>query len=341
MPTAEDAATYAELGQTLYDYATMTDSGDRQTFTAVPNRFSGKSGFAPTVRPDGVVSGNKMVSAAASASNDVVDIAAFTAYSGGSLKSVAAATDQAVTRPATDVAKVSSITMTSAGAIAEIEGTDGSDTTFSETRGAAGGPPLIPAGSVEIAQVRMTSATSAAITDDEIYQVSGQHCERYDYPGFSISPLGLGRKAKKSAETYAHVKFDAVLPAIHTGGAAKGVAIKCYEPVLVKLSKTLDFSPAKNSHSISTTQYYGGSASSRSSSLGQASFTALVNDGISDSLMAEEDEIITIQHFPDENKDPYTLTQGACAVDPSYPATGQIQVAVTITPESASPGFIS
>ena len=64
-----------------------------------------------------------------------------------------------------------------------VAGTE-ADGAFSETRAAAGGPPLIPVTSVEIGQVRLTAASDAAalITSDEIFQNVGDHTERYDYP---------------------------------------------------------------------------------------------------------------------------------------------------------------
>ena len=152
MATSKNAKLQFESGQTVADYAAMTDSGDHKVHTIAGGTvFSGKSGFAPIVRPNGIVSGRNVVSV--HADDDKVTIAAFTAYSKGVLYSVGATT-LAITRAVTDVAKICSITMTDAGVIAEVEGDDSTDTTLSAVRGDAGGPPSIPADSVEIGQVK-------------------------------------------------------------------------------------------------------------------------------------------------------------------------------------------
>ncbi|PLX00485.1 MAG: hypothetical protein C0591_01075, partial [Marinilabiliales bacterium] len=79
MPNAKNALTYLESGRTLVDFTAMTDSGDSTVFTVSDLIFSGKSGFEPDVRPNGVVSGSDLVTT--HATNDTVTIAAFTAYS--------------------------------------------------------------------------------------------------------------------------------------------------------------------------------------------------------------------------------------------------------------------
>jgi len=341
MPTSENASIYLEQGQTLVDFAALTDSGDHQYLTAADDVFSGKSGYEPDIRPNGLVTGRNLVSVAASESDDVVDVAAFTAYSLGVLNSVAADTDFSITRPTGDHAIVSSITMTSAGALAEVQGAEASDTTFSETRGADGGPPLIPVDSVEIAQVRMTSSSSAAITAAEIYQVVGQHTERFDYPAWEVNNIGKGQAASVSAETNAFVKMASAMPAIHTGPIAKKIYAKYYTPTFVELSKATDFKPVENTHSSNSTQYYGGTVASKSTTLGQGGFTALLTNGITDSLVADKDQVLTVKFFQDKNKAPYVLTQGTLGLARTNPVAGQVQAAVTITAETASAEFAS
>lgn len=337
MPTAENAAIYLEQGAALVPFAALTDSGDRQTFTAADSLWSGKQGLAPEVRPNGIVTGRNLLSPHATA--NTVTVAAFTAYSMGVLRTVAAGS-VLVTRPATAVAKVVSVTMTSAGAIAAVAGTDGATTTFSETRGAAGGPPEIPVDSVELGQVRMVSNTSAVLTASELnYQVPGQHSERFDFPGWSVDNVGQGLAAETAAKTGAHVKFAATLPAIHTGAAPKRVYLQYYTPVMAELARALDFSPAETSHSVSSKQFYNGTVGSRSSSLGQAKFTALLSDGVSDALVGDKNKILTVKFFPDRNKTPFVLTQGAVGIDRTFPVADQIQASVTLTSEKASAEF--
>lgn len=345
MATSKNAKIMFESGQSVTDYTAMTDSGDHKVYTVSGgNVFSGKSGFEPEIRPNGVVTGRNMISI--HADNDKVTIAGFTAYSGGTLYTVTAAT-LGITRAATDVAKICSITMDNSGAIAEVEGEDSTDTTFTSTRGAAGGPPSIPADSVEIAQVKMTSNTAAAITSDEIFQVIGTHCERFDYPSWSVNPVGDGLKASVSAKTNSYIEFVSELPMIHGSTATdpadsyKQVYTRFYSPIFAEASKSMDFVPAENSHSVSSQEYYNGTIGSVSSSLSQSSFTALMDDNVTDSLLQEQDEVITVKHFPDRNKTAYTLTQGTLGVSRTFPVSGQNQASCTISAETATAGFSS
>lgn len=323
MATAENAKLQYEAGQTAYSMSALTDSGDAKTFTSSASLFSKKSGYAPDIRPDGLISGGAVTPAAAAGVNNV-DVAALSVYLAGVKTAVSAGVDKAITRPATAVAKINSITITSAGAIAVVAGTDGSTTTFSETRGAAGGPPLIPVGSVEIAQVRVTSNTAAVITSAQIYQVVGLHQERYDYPIFDID--------------YANAKvvFAATLPLIHTGTTAKKVYASYAEPIFSDISLASDFVPAETSHSVSSTQVYGSTLGSSSSSLGQGSFTAFLTDGIGDALVTLKNQILWFKFYPDRYKTPYMLTQGKLGISRTFSAGDNIQAACTISAETAS-----
>src|SRR5210317_1267247 len=190
MPTAENAQLEYEGGQTAVAMGALSDAGDLQTFTSPATLWSGRSGFAPVIRPDGVLTGG-LVTVAISGSNDLVDVAALTCNLAGIVTSVSADSDVSCTRPATAVSKVNSITIDNAGAVAVVVGTDGSTTAFSETRGAAGGPPFIPTDSIEIAQVRFTSDTAAAVTESEVLQTIGLHRESASYPQWAGSQASL------------------------------------------------------------------------------------------------------------------------------------------------------
>ena len=345
MATSKNAKLQFESGRTVVEYAAMTDSGDHKIHTISGGTvFSGKSGFEPLVRPNGVVSGRNMVTT--HATNDTLTVAAFTAYSIGVLNSVSAAAPT-ITRAATDVAQIHSITMNSSGAIAVVEGEDSADSTLSEVRGAAGGPPSIPADSVEIAQIRLTGNTPAVISSDEIFQVVGTHSERFDYPMWNVNPIGNGDKADTSAEKNAFIEFDSAIPLIHGAAATdpsdlyKQVYIKYYAPIFTEAAKALDFTPAENTHSVSSTQVYNGTVGSVAASLGQGGFTALLTDNITDSLLQEQDGICTIKHFPDRNKTAYTLTQGTLGMKRTFPVADQNQVACTISAETGTAGFSS
>ncbi|MEJ1365621.1 MAG: hypothetical protein RPU42_11140 [Candidatus Sedimenticola sp. (ex Thyasira tokunagai)] len=323
MPNAENAKLEYEAGQNSAAMGALTDSGDQLTFNSSASLWSRKSGFEPSVKPDGLATGG-VVSAAASASDDVVDIAALTAYVGGVLKSVSASADEAITRAATAVASISSITVTSAGVIAVVKGTDSADSSFSEVRDAAGGPPLIPVGSVEIAQVRTTTNAAGPITADEIFQVVGTHQERYDFPLFDIN-YGAGT-----------VTFLSALPKIHVGTLAKGVFASYAEPIFSEVSLASDFTPAETSHSVSSEQVYGATVGSSSSSLGQGSFTAKLQDGVTDALVGLKNENLWFRFYPNKYAAPYILTQGKLGISRSFPAGSNMAVACTISADAES-----
>lgn len=333
MATSENAKIEIESGAgSLTSYTAMTDSGDNTVFTA-GTMWSGKSGYKPDVRPNGIVSGRNVLST--HASDDTVTVAAFTAYSKGSLNSVSA-TSATITRPTTaGKACVYSVTMASDGSIATVKGTISADTSFSSTRDAAGGPPLIPVESVEIGQLRITSSTSAAFTSSEIFQTVGTHTERADYPSYDVHHLGAGEGADSSAEENSHVKFQSALPDAHTGPVAKAVYIQYYTPNFIELGSAVDFVPAEESHSVTSTQVYRKTLAASSKSIGQCSFTAYLNDGVTDALLAEQNEIVTTRFYPDEDEDAYILTQGILGTSRSFPADNQNSAACTITPVKA------
>lgn len=341
MATSANAKIQLEMGQEAVALAAMTDSGDHQHFTMTGvDIFSGKSGFAPNVKPNGLASGRNLVSPHATA--DTLTIAGCTCYLAGVLTTVDPDVTQTITRPAGAFAKVNSVTITSAGVYAIVAGTDATDTTFVETRGVAGGPPEIPATSIEIAQIRVTDNTSAVITAAQIFQGSDTYTERYDFPTWEVNNIGDGAKASTSAAKNAHVKFDSVLDTRHTDSTAKGVYFSGYEPVFSDLSKTMDFTPVENSASVSSTQVYGNKTiGSTSKTIGTGGFTALLHDGVNDGLVAEKDEILTNKFFPDADLPAHILTQGIHTLARTFPVDNQNQASVTIVADQISSEFAS
>ncbi len=338
MGTAALARILMEQGTDLRTFSAMINSGDQLIFTAADPIFSGEAGNEPDVRPNGIVSGKNLISIAASAGDNKVDVAAFTAYSMGVLQTVAAAADETLTRPAT-TKLINSVTMTSAGAIAVVAGTEGA--AFVETRGAAGGPPEILVDSVELGQVRLDATVAAPIVASEIYQVIGQHSERSDFPVFTVDNVGQGDSAEVAAQISAHVEFSSVLPLSHTGGVPKRVYIQYHSPIFAEVSNTVDFTAVETSHSTSSEQVYGGSIGSTSESLGQGGFSALVSDGIKDVLVQAKNKIKTFKFFPNKNKAPFVLTQGKLGIARQWPADKQINVTATISAERPSADFSS
>ena len=339
MATAKNAKIEIETGQSLSGaYAVMTDSGDHQVYTITGGTlWSGKSGYTPSIRPNGIVSGRNLVST--HASDDFVSVAAFTAYSKGVLRSVNAGSLE-ITRATTGANyKVSSITMASGGALAVVAGAEGA--ALLTTRSTGGGPPLIPVNSVELAQVITSSSTSDAILSTEIFQVVGQHSQRYDYPTWQELNVGLGESATAAAEKYAHVKFDSVLPLIHTGAISKKTFLTYYAPQFTELTRTLAFRPVDQAHTVSSQEYYRGSIGSVSSSIGQGGFTAMLSDGLTDSIVAEKDNTLTVKFYPDENKGAYALTQGRIGLSRTFPYDKQVQAEVTISAERVTAEYAS
>lgn len=318
MATAENAKLQYEAGQTSTSMTTLTNSGDETTFTSAASLWSKRAGYAPVVLPNGLLTGGAVTPATA-ATNNTVDVAALTLNLNGVVTSVAATAATAITRPATAVSKVNSITVNSSGSVAVVAGTDGSTTAFSETRGAAGGPPLIAVDSVEIAQVRVTSNTAAVITTAQIFSVVGTHTERADYPLFDIN------------YSAGSVTFLAALPEIHTGPVPKRVYASFAAPIFSDVQLASDFVPPETTHSLTSVQVYGSTLGSTASTLNQGSFTAYLQDGVADGLVQLKNQDLWFKFFPDRYKAPYLLTQGKLGVSRTFPAGDSIQAACTIS----------
>jgi len=316
MPTAENAKLQYEGGQTAYPMGLLTDSGDHLSYTSSASQWSGKSGSKPDVKPNGLATGGVVTAGTA---NDTVDVASLTCYLAGIKTSVTAAAAESITRPATNVARINSITVTSAGAIAVIAGTAAADTTFIETRGGAGGPPYIPVGDIEIAQVRMTTSTAAVITSAELFAVIGLHVERFDFPIWTEN------------SSAGEVDFSSALPLIHTGDLPKRVYAEYSAPVFADVQLATDFVPPETTHSQNSTQIYGGNIGSSTQSLNQGSFTAFLRNGVDDTLVTLANETLWFKFYPDRFESQYVLTQGALGIARTFPAGDSIQAACTIS----------
>jgi antitoxin (DNA-binding transcriptional repressor) of toxin-antitoxin stability system len=320
MSTAENAKLQYEAGQNSVAMSALTDSGDHTIYTSAASLWSGRSGYAPVVRPNGLLTGGVSTFTAV---NNQVSVTALTCNLAGVVTSVSTGT-VTITRPATAVAKINSITVTSAGALAAVTGTDGATTDFSETRAAAGGPPLIPTGSIEIAQVRVISNVAAPLTAAEIFQVIGLHTERADFPLYDID-YGTGG-----------VTFLAALPLIHTGPVAKAVYASYGSPLFADVALASDFVPAETSHRITSTQVYGTTIGSTSSTLNQGSFTAYLQNGVGDPMVTLKNAILWFKFYPDRYAADYILTQGKLGISRTFPAGDQIQAVCTISASSAA-----
>ena len=316
--SAEQAIIHYESAQSQRPFEALTDSGDHMVFEAAASPWSGAPGFEPEVRPDGLATGGHIT--VNSGTDNSVSVAALTCYIGGSLH-IVSGDDKAVARGTSATPyKVNSITVTSAGALAVVNGTPGDS--FTEERGEAGGPPYIPVGSIEIGQVRFDDHEAAEVSPGDIMQVIGLHRERYDYPVWDES-FALGE-----------VHFAEALDPIHTNGVTKGVHARYATPIFAAIPRTSDWTPAETSHSLSSTPIYGGAIGSSSASINQASFTAHLDDGIRDNFLSLKNQRLWFRFRPDRNRTvPYQLTQGVMGISRTFPADGGITASVTVTPQ--------
>lgn len=319
MATAENAKLQYEGGQSFTAMTALTNSGDETTFTSAASLWSNRAGYAPVVRPNGLLTGGAITPHASD--NDKVNVAALTLNLNGVVTSVNAGTATITRGQSTDTHNITSITINSSGAITAVSGTDG--TAFSETRGAAGGPPLIAVDSVEIGQVRTTSVSAALVTAAEIFQVVGTHTERADFPLYTVNYQS------------GSVTFLAALPEIHTGPVPKKVFASYYAPIFADISLASEFIPPETTHSVTSTQIYGTTLGSTASTLGQGSFTAYLQDGVSDALVTLKNAVLWFKFFPDRYKSSYILTQGKLGISRTFPAGDNIQAACTISASAA------
>lgn len=335
MATLNSAAVYYESGQSQNAFAAMTAASGNIVFSLAAKPWSQVSGYEYVVVPYGVATGGAIIPAV-STTNDLVDTAALTAYMAGvsgasattGLLTVNATTDNACTRGATtNTHIINSITVSTAGAIVVVSGT--ATTAFSTTRAAAGGPPLIPDGAIEIGQVRFTSTAAAAVLSTEIFQTVGTHQERYDYPVWSEDPIS------------GQITFADALPSIHTGVIPKRVYAMVATPVFAEISRSKDWVPAETSNTVNSEQYYDGAVGSVASSLGQASFTASLNDGVTDALLAKKGSNLLFKFSPDKNKTPYQITQGVLGVARTFAVGSNPTAAFTVSASQASVDFAS
>ena len=326
MATAENSALYFEVGQALVPMVELVDSGDHKAFNSAAELWSDESGFSPVVKPNGVLTGLVVIPSATGAL-DKVDISAGTLNLGGAVVTHAGGIDNVCARGVTaDICRINSITITSAGAIAVVSGVD--NTAFSETRGANGGPPLIPVGSVELAQVRFSAIATAVVAAAEIFKVPNSHREMAYYP--SILRIDFSR-AEGVVLGVAGVQFSPALMLNHTGAITKKVFAQYYEPDFAEVAMAGDFQPAANTLTTSSQPYYGGALGEVNVSLKGGKFKAFLNDGITDAILLKEGKKIWFKYQTDRlQTDKYILTQGTLGVVAQYPSRGSIFADFTI-----------
>lgn len=314
-----------EAGQTPQPFESLDNSGDDMVFEASFSPWSNAAGFEPVVAPYGLLTGGNITP---DSSDDTIDVAALTASMAGvdsadadGVISVSASTETVV-RASVDTHIINSVTVDDTGALAVIQGSEG--TSFSETRDADGGPPYIPVGSIEIGQVRLSSADAAAVESGEIYTVPGLHLERADYPVYEVD--------------YARgeIHFATELDTIHTGDVTKLVYARAATPLFAPIPQTSEYVPAESTYSITSTDTYDGPVGSASSSLGQMSFNAVLKDGITDQFVQQKGRTLWFEFRPDRDKStPRQITQGILGISRTFPAGGgNFSASCTVTPQN-------
>ncbi|MBI9092799.1 MAG: hypothetical protein JEZ12_26585 [Desulfobacterium sp.] len=324
---SDNAAVYREASQDQVAMVALTDDGDHTKFNSADDLWSGRAGYAPNVKSNGVATGGMITPGVV---NDTVSVAAMTCYLAGNLTTVAANAALAVVRPETSDYQILSITVTNAGELAVVEGSE--HTAFSDIRDAAGGPPLIPVDSIEIGWVKYSAQTAALVLASEIKQVIGTSKETYNYPGWTERRMAV----ENGALDYAGVDFDSVLPTIHVGGVTKAVFAEYYTPEFAIIPETSDFKPPETTHSTSSKQIYGKTKGSASSTLGQGSFTAYLEDGISDSLITQKNENLFFKFKQNKLNSSFILCQGKLGISREFPADDGVSASCTISAEVAA-----
>jgi len=326
MTTAENSLLYFENGQTFVPMAVLADAGDHKTYNSAAEIWSDEAGFSPVVKPDGVLTG-LVVTPAISGSNDKVDLSAGTLNLAGVVTTLTASADNTCLRGSdTNICRINSIAITSAGVPAVVSGSD--HTAFSEERGASGGPPFIPVGSVEIAQVRFSSITAAPVAASEIKAVPNRHREMANYP--SIIRINSIRE-QDTILGAPGVDFSTALMRNHTGSITKKVYAQYYEPDFTEVLNATDFQPAIISMTTSSLPVYGGAIGEVSSALKNGKFKAFLENGISDAILRKEGKKIWFKYYADRlQTENYILTQGYLGITPNYPARSSITADCTI-----------
>ena len=318
MATAENARLNIEAGQNFVPIEQMTDSGDNTIFNLAggEEQLSAADNTAILVRLDGLTTGGVIIPGSG---DDEVSVSAGTYNLGGQQFTVSAGVDLSVSRGASSHI-ILSVILDASNAYEVVSGT--AATSFSEVRGAAGGPPEIAADSIEIGQIRYASNSVAPVLDTEIFQVTGQHVERSTSPLFTLS------------NSTGDLTFISPLQAIHAASATRSVYIEYSTPIFSEVADASDFVPPETSDSSTSTQVYGRTVSAVSSTLNQGTFSALLVDGIADLVVQQKGQTLWFEFFPNRfsttNK---ILTQGKLGLTRSFPADDLISAACTITSE--------
>ena len=339
MPNAENGKLDYEAGQTPASYVALTDQGDFKEFKSAVNLWSGRSGYAPSIRPNGLISGCAVT---VDSVNNLVNVAAGLAYIAGVKTVIDAVADLEMTRGVTtDTHIVNSITINVSAVSVNVAGVDHTafddDVDADAGRGENGGAPWIPTTSIEVAQVRFTTVADAPVAASEIYQVADIYTEWYFSPVCDV----VYSDVENMVLGYAGVDFASAVSQRHsddtgTTTAGKIIYASYKTPSFSEVPDAYDFVPPGNTHSVSSKTVYGRTKGSKSSSLNGGSFSMEMASGITDGILNFTDDLLWFRFYPDRNNDSYILCQGYLGVSQKFPADANIDASCTITAETAA-----
>ncbi len=329
MATAASGVIKRESGQDAGS-GELTAGSDAKNYTSGEELWSKKSGYAPTVLPNGVISGFTMTP---HASNDTVAYSAGVTNLNGVADTATAAGSQALATARTgsgDAYRIDSLTQVAAGTLIFVTGTaHASALDPTGTRGDAGAPPVIPVDSIELGQVLMTSNVAAVFTATEIKQVPNTNKEMANYPSYEVQYMRVAAGIIGEAG----VEFSSSLPLIHTAGVPKKCYATWHTPEFADITEARNFKPALNSQSSSSEQFYGNKTrTSQSISLGDGSFeVGLPEGGITDPVLDVAGEILWYKMFQDSLATEYMLTLGIVEFDYTENVDSYIVASATLS----------
>ena len=157
-----------------------------------------------------------------------------------------------------------------------------------------------------------------------------------DLPGRRLALRARGLSAWTVNYDEGSVTFLDALPEIHTGTVPKKVYASHAEPIFADVVLASDFVPPETSHSVTSTQVYGTTLGATSSTLGQGTFTAYLENGVSDALVSWKNQNLLVQVLPGSYDALPALCQGEAGHFAYVPGRRHDQASCTINAASAA-----
>ena len=341
---ADNRALYLETGANQQPAEAATIDATFMIAQASYSPFSNSEGKTE-VLPTGLETGGAITP---TTNNDEVAVAAATAvmvdHASANAKgriSVAGLTISSITRPTATNKIIHAITITDAGTpiFALVAGTEAA--AFSDTVGAAGGPPKIPAASILVGHIRFDDDAAAVVLSSEIRAFAAPtnepvSLERFDYPGWKDPQLNFSKGA------LGQVEFNKALATPHDDGASgltsKKVIIKGYSGTMTIIPNIASYSPPGISVSSSSTENFDGVTAEQTQGVADGSFeVSKLSDGIRDAVIAQKGKTVLIQYFEDETvTGDYIWSQGVCVPTTTFEGKKSPTASVTIAALSDS-----